>query len=431
MKNRQLAPLSPPAALAPLLAAAVLAGACGGHGNGFGAGREPVREETPREGTEAAQPAVGRASSIRADCAIPEGLLFTGEGLTLPAVVAGDEIEAEQARATVELARTGDVLVRFEIEIANRSAAAATALAGFAYRASDTGAPRPEPMAGVLLESPGAAARSCRAPGPAEMKQPFVDVAHWIEIDVPAGGRTTVSGMYKAAVTRADKPATLFGYRDRFADNWRNWDWPYTKAPEYQPVAERLRPFHGEIALIPAASTRVTLQCREREDWLRTMSHEQNVQKLRTPGAYEWTFADGDRPSRLGFEFLPDLPVEEEIEVFERLVAARKNDLRARIRLADLLRFGGDAARRAEVLAGLLQAWPANAKAQLLEGRNDVRAGACVGRVVSLRAAGKNAAAKKAAAEGVKLLAGFETTGEGERNGLALSWLSAVAEGAR
>jgi hypothetical protein len=234
--------------------------------------------------------------------------------------------------------------------------------------------------------------------------------------------------MYKAKVDQAEKPATLFGYPDRFADNWKNWDWPYTKAPEYAPVAERLRPFHGEIALHPAAATKVTLRCRDGVDWLRTMSHEQNAQKLRSPGMYEWNFDAANRPSRLGFEFLPDLPIAEEIAAFEALVKARKDDLRARIRLSDLLRFGGDAARRAEVLAGLLDAWPKNAKKQLLEGRNDVRAGALVGRVIALGAAGKNAEATKAAAQGVKLLAGFETKGEGEMNGLALSWLSAAAE---
>jgi hypothetical protein len=432
--------------LALSLAAALVAAACGVHNGQGSADSGGVRSEEP--GVEDADPGKPEAKARpvapkpeaettpkpqaeagEASCTIPEGLTVAADALALPVLAGPEGLSVERAGAMVELARTGDVLVRFELTVANGSKAAGTALVGLSWRTPSVGAAQQEPFAGLLLEAAGTKARTCRVESPKEMHQPWVDAGTWIELAVPAGGSAAITGMYKARATQAEKPATLFGYPDRFAENWKNWDWPYTKAPEYAPVAERLKPFHGELALRPAAATKVTLRCRDGVDWLRTMSHEQNAQKLRSPGMYEWNFDAAALPTRLGFEILPDLPIQEEIAAFEALVKARKDDLRARIRLSDLLRFGGDAARRAEVLADLLKVWPGAAKKQLLEGRNDVRAGALVGRVIALRDAGKNAEAEQAAAEGVKLLSGFETKGEGERNGLALSWLSAVARG--
>ncbi|HUT78260.1 MAG TPA: hypothetical protein VM285_11265, partial [Polyangia bacterium] len=263
------------------LAAALVAVACGVH-NGQGSADDggdirpdapkpeaetapkPKAETTPKpEAITAPKP---KAEAGEADCAIPADLPRTGDVLALPSLAGPSGFAVEQAGAMIELTRTGEVLVRFELTVANGSTTDGTAVVGLSWRTPIVGTATVEPFAGLLLEAPGAKARTCRVASPTEMHQPFADAATWVEIAVPAGGKAKIGGMYKAKVPQADKPDTLFGYRDRFADNWKNWDWPYTKAPEYAPVADRLKPFHGEIALGAAAATRVTLRCRDGVD---------------------------------------------------------------------------------------------------------------------------------------------------------------------
>ncbi len=420
--------------------AAVAAGGCAIHTNDPGsndsgeARAAAAAEKTERPAARAAAPAedgaadrIGpRSSRIPAgDCEAPSRIQPAEPGAGMPQLVAPESFSVERSQAMIELHDNGSALVRFELSVRNAGDDPGELLVGYRWRRQGTGPSRAtRPPFSPELESGRAEMHSCAEPGPEKMRQPFTDEVHWIERTLEPGGPARVRGMYRTELERADKPATLFGHHDRFADNWKNWDWPYTKAEAYGEIADRLRPFHGSFSTLPAAETRIALSSAEGENWMRGMSHEQSVTRMRRPGTFEWRFGGDDLPAAVTLEYLPGLGFGEEIAVFARLAEERPDDLRARIRLADLHRFGGDASRRVAVLEELLDRWKANAKDRMLTGRNDFRLSAHVALARTLDSLGKTKKANEIAAAGAEILDQIDESGRTERHRLAAAWLS-------
>jgi len=422
---------------APILAAVVVSQlllACGVHVNNNvtpQATAAPDPGAPPTAEVAAGQARAGAAAessdleSRRADgtCRPPEGLSPTDPSLAFPQIIPAEGVETIAAAADVSLGPDGFVLFRFDLELANRTGEERLATVGYLWRERLVGADPPS----IEVKFEGADAVDCVASSPSNLQQPYRDRASHVEIAVPGGARVHVRGAYKLEIPRSEKPQTLFGYADHFSNNWKNWDWPYIHAEQYGRIESKMLPYACQIRTVQAARAQVTLAGSTGANWLRAMSHEQNVEKLRQAGTYRWSFSAEDLPVALGLEYLPGLDAAEEIAAFEEIAAARPGDLRARIRLADLHRFAGDTARRVKVLEELLSVWESGAKEQMLTGRNDVRGPVYVALVTSLLALDKRERAAKRAAEGAKAVAGLD--GQLEMNRLAAAWLAKAAAG--
>ena len=395
---------------------------CSGHPSG-------ARDSSASPGADSAPEAAGspaEVDTVAADrlsrCEIPEGFSPSAIGPGFPQVVT-DGVETARASAQVLLGPEGTALVRFEVVLENKGDSEAGAKLGFVWRTR--GVTRGEGCPEVGFE--GLDAARCVHDGPREVRQPHTDIATTVDVVVPPGSEKSVKGAYKIPLRRFDKPETLFGYEDRFSRNWKNWDWPYTKSDEYAPVADSLRPYVAAFTTIPAGATQVTLAPADgRSEWLRAMSFEQNVTRMRKPGTYRWSFEGAELPGALRFEYAPGLEASEELKAFEAIAAEREGDLRARIRLADLHLFAGDTATRVQVLEQLLDRYEEGAKEQMLEGSNDVRLVAHVALVRSLLALRKEGEAKKRAGEGLELVDRVDM--KSDMNHLAAAYLKKISE---
>jgi hypothetical protein len=390
--------------------------ACGGSQPADTSGAETV-----------APPAADSADAEEAaeGCVIPEGLTPIAPVISMPQVSAPDSVKFELETAMLELGPDGAVDVGFEFDARNKGDAPAELVVGFAWRIQQTGPGAAIEFSKVLLQVPEATPESCAIDGPAEMQQRFRDVVVYSRATLGPGQSITVKGSYLTAVRAGDVPNRLFGYPDHFGDNWKNYDWPFTKAKAYEEIAGDLTPFFGRFVPGKANRSQITLRSKSGESWIRTMSHQQNVERLRMRGAYRWEFYGDQKPSQVYFEYLPGVELEQEIGVFRAIVRERRDDLRARIRLADLASRAGDAEAEAEILDALLSRWKKKrAEEQQLVGRNDVRGPAYVALVRALAASERAGEAKQRAAEGYELLDGFEAkVKEIEMNRLILDWL--------
>jgi hypothetical protein len=364
------------------------------------------------------------SAAVASACAIPEGLDRMGEAPGLPQIVAGPGVERIRTSVRVELAANGRIDLRTEQVLTNRDRAAARIVAGHAWRIRVADAPS-SPLEDIRFVADGSPARAveCRERGSLQAVEPYVDEAHFLDADVPAGATLTIRARCSTFALAVDKPTTLAGFRDRFLDNVRNWAWSYVHAPRYAPLAARIAPLYAALALRAAGRTEIELRAATSEIWWRGLSHEQNAQGPGAAAVQRLAFEDSDRPAVIELEYLPGMPVGEETVLFEALSGERPTDLRAAVRLADLLRFGGEHAQRVAVLRRLLATWDANAGEQLLLGRNDVRGPLTVGLVRSLEAMGLVDEAHAAAAGGVRSLRGLDGASLTEANALALRWL--------
>lgn len=355
-------------------------------------------------------------------CDIPEGLKASTLSPGFPAVV-GEGLETERASALILLGPDGTASIMFEMVVKNPSAVDAEALVGYVWRTRGAG----EGKDFATVEFDSTKTSTCSASGPREARQPHTDIAFFTSVTVSAGQTSSVKGSYSIPLRQFDKPESIFGYEDRFSRNWKNWDWPYTKAEPYARIADDLRPYVANFATVSARATQITLAPADgRSNWMRSMSFEQNVTMLRKPGTYRWDFGADDLPSTLRFEYLPGLDIKIEMKVFEEIAAANPDDLRAMIRLADLNLFGGDTSERIEILGRLLDHYDGAAGEQMLSGSNDVRAAAHVAIVRSLMSMKKVAEAREAASRGMKTIADLDA--RTDLNRLAAIYLKSVLE---
>lgn len=383
-----------------------------------------ARVESEGEPTSAGvSSSAGESTSVRpeTDCTIPEGFSFADTGPALPQVVASGSIETSRADATLIVDVDGGAYVEFNMELKNTGSAADTARVGYAWRTRLSGKKAPP----TRVDFKAGEVKTCLKKSDQHIQQPFENKVHYVEVTIEPGASMNVIGGYQVTIARADKPETLFGFHDHFSRNWKNWDWPYIKAPQYKSVAADLKPFVGTFLTTPAAESRIILRGRDGIHWTRAMSHEQYVTKIRTPGAHAWNFTAEQIPVHVGFEYLPGLEIQKELEAFEKIVKANPGDLRARIRLADLELYGGDPGKRVKGLKKLLAVWDKSAKKQLLTGRNDVRGPAYVALVKSLLQLDKKAEARRFAKKGLKLLDSLDANLE--MNKLAARWLKDVS----
>ncbi len=367
----------------------------------------------------------GESTAVRSDsdCTIPEGFSFAQVGPASPQVVASGSIETTRADATLIVDVDGGAYVEFNMELKNTGSASNTALVGYGWHKRMTGRQAQQ----TRIDFKVGKVKTCSHKSDQQIQQPFENEVHYLEVTIEPGASMNVIGGYQVTIARADKPETLFGFHDHFSRNWKNWDWPYTNAPQYKSIADDLKPFHGTFLTTPAVESRIVLRGRDGVHWTRAMSHEQNVTKIRTPGAHAWNFAADQLPVHMEFEYLPGLDIQKELATFEKIVRANPGDLRARIRLADLELYGGDPGKRVKGLKKLLDAWEKNAKKQLLTGRNDVRGPAYVALVKSLLQLDKKDEARRFARKGLKLLDSLDK--KLEMNKLATRWLKGVASG--
>ena len=359
--------------------------------------------------------------SVTSDCAIPDGFSFSQIGPASPQVVASESIETTRSDATLIVDKDGGAYVEFNVELKNTGSSAKLAKVGYGWHKRLSGKQAPPTRVDFKVGE----VKTCFRKSDQKIQQPFENEVSYVEVSIEAGASMNVIGGYKVAIARADKPETLFGFHDHFSRNWKNWDWPYTKAPQYKSITDDLKPFVGTFLTAPALESRIILRSRDGMHWTRAMSHEQYVTKIRTPGAHAWNFTADQIPVHVGFEYLPGLDIQKELETFEEIVKANPDDLRARIRLADLELYGGDPEKRVRGLKKLLDVWDKSAKKQLLTGRNDVRGPAYVALVKSLLQLDKKDEAKRFAKKGLKLLDSMDK--KLEMNNLAASWLTDVA----
>jgi hypothetical protein len=403
-----------------MLAAALIAVACGVHTQ---TGEGTDADDAKAQGDQGVGPGAAGGAGAQGGCAIPDGFNPGTPSLSMPQVVAPGGVTFERELVMIEIGEDGKVMVAFEFSALNKGEQATELAVGYAWRLKGTGPA--ERGTGIDFKLDDGAIETCAIEGPPEMQQPFRDEVRFARFPIGPDDSITVKGSLMAQVDQADKPTTLFGYHDRFADNWKNWDWPYTKSKPYAAIADKLRPFHGRFHLGPGGRAQIDIRPRSGDAWIRAMSHEQNVEKLRMSGAYRWEFYGENKPDQIEFEYVVGLTLHEEIEVFRKIIKKNRHDLRARIRLADLAGFAGDPAARADIIESLLKAWNKNAKEQLLIKRNDVRGPAYVALVKSLLAIDDKQAAAKYAAEGVELLDSFDDDFKKlEMNRLARRWLA-------
>ncbi len=374
------------------------------------------------------------------ECLVPTGLIYeASQDIGTPRIVettaridvrndVGIEVAVQQIGLTLDA--DGGLSVTASLRLRNPGDSPAEAVIGYGWRVPEVADPPTFPANNIELEldSENAISRKCIVSGPRGVVQPYVEMGHWAEVHLSAGQEVEVTSAYTARARQARWPVTLFGQADRFALNWKNHEWPYTKSEEYASIADRLKPFHGSLVLGPAHETHILIRNERGDEWLRSLSHEQHLQKERTRGTYSWKFDERTLPNRVGFEYVSGLPIAEEIDVFSAIVKARPWDLRAHIRLADLHYFGGDTETRAGAIRHLLEVWDGNAKKQLLTGRNDLRPAAYVALVSALESLGKAGEAKQAARQGIALIDKIIAAAPGphhveEQANLARAWL--------
>ena len=380
----------------------------------------------PDDAAAAPPPEAGRVAPPEGDsgCAFLEKVAPIAPGPGVPRVFAPAGVTVKDVRADLKLSADGAISLLFYVELANSGGAAAEALVGYAFRTP--GGRNAAPLKDRVTFDGGIAARSCGAASAPQLHAVYADEAAYAAVPIAAGGTASVSGRATFRAPRSDSPATLFGYPDAAALNLKRYPWSYLKDATYAASADRVRPFLGAVDLLPADNLRVIVSAENHGNWLRAMSHEQNVVQLRSPGMFGWNFAAGEVPARVTFEFNPDLDGRDEIALFQKLVDARPTDLRAMIHLSDAMRFGGDRRERAALLEKLLAAWDGNAEAQLLCGASDVRAAAHVALVGSLHAAGDEAAAKAKARDAIAAIGALDAAAEINR--AALAWLKKYLE---
>ncbi|MCP4679405.1 MAG: hypothetical protein GY854_28730 [Deltaproteobacteria bacterium] len=365
------------------------------------------------------------------NCRIPSGLIENpGATIGAPRLIGTSEnIRITTQRVGLTLGQNGEMWVTVDQVLENTGKSKEVAIVGYGWRVPNVSNPLPLPARNIEFESSSeeATIHQCMIPGPQRMVKPFTDVAHWTKVPVKPGEQFNVTSAYLATAKQASKPVTLFGYHDRFALNWKNYAWPYTQADEYVAIADRLKTFHSRFTLIPAEQTQIIIRSETGDEWLRGMSHEQNTQKERTRGTYAWNFSRDTLPAEVEFEYVPGLPIDEELAVFNLIAKARPWDLRAHVRLIDLHRFAGDASERVKIIRSLLSKWDKNAKSQLLVAGNDVRAAAYVALVRALKETGRHKKAKEAANNGIALidrLASESKRRARELSSLARQWLN-------
>ncbi len=404
---------------ATLLSMALIVSGCAIHSHNVKETKSAGSADSETHVESASEPADFRSKT--ADCTIPEGFTFAQFGPASPQVVAPESIVTTRSDATLIVDKDGGAYVEFNMELKNTGSAADTALVGYGWHKRMSGMQAPP----TGIDFKAGEVKTCSHKSDQQIQQPFENEVHYVEVTIEPGVATNVIGGYKVTIARADKPETLFGFHDHFSRNWKNWDWPYTKATEYKNVVNVLKPFVGKFLTTPAVESRIILRGRDGVHWTRAMSHEQYVTKIRTPGAHAWNFTADQIPVHVEFEYLPGLDIQKELETFEKIVKANPNDLRARIRLADLELYGGDPDGRVRVIKKLLAVWEKNAKKQLLTGRNDVRGPAYVALVKSLLQLDKKDEARRFAKKGLNLLNSMNK--KLEMNKLAASWLKNVA----
>jgi len=367
----------------------------------------------------------GPAEEVAEGCSIPEGMTPIAPVISMPQVAAPDSVKYELETAMLELNADGKIEVKFEFDARNKGDEAVDFAVGFAWRVQETGPGGGPEFSRVSIQLAEARMASCVIEGPEEVQQPYRDAVVYSKTSLEAGASITVKGSYVTSVPQLDKPTTLFGYPDRFGNNWKNYDWPYTKAEAYEELGPQLRPFQGRFVPGKANRCQITLRSKSGENWIRTMSHQQNVEKLRMRGASRWEFYGSQKPAQVHFEYLPGVDLNAEIKTFRGIVRERRDDLRARIRLADLAGRAGDAEAEAEILESLLTRWKnKRAKEQMLTGRNDVRGAAYVALVRALKATDRERDAKQRAVEGIEVIDGLEDgVKDNETNRLIRDWL--------
>jgi len=362
------------------------------------------------------------ATSRDETCAFLDHVKPSQAGPGTPRVFAPSSVEVKLVRADVKLAADGGMIVEFDIGLANSGGADAEAEVGYAFR-NQGGAPE-RAFAESVRFADGIERRSCGVSSPPAMHAVYADEAVYAVVPIAAGAEAQVSGEAHFRARRSSWPMTLFGFEDAAAPNLKNFAWSYLRDPAYEAAAKSVRPYTSSFDLASGEEVRVVISAENRGNWIRAMSHEQNGAMLRSPGMFGWSFLDNDAPPRIWFEFNPELETRDEIALFQHLADTRKDDLRAMIHLADLLRFGGDKSERAASIEKILAVWDANAKAQLLTGGNDLRDAAIVALVESLDLAGRKPEAVAKAREGI---AAIEATSERAR--AAVAWLTRYLEG--
>jgi len=388
---------------------------CVAHTAGGSSGEEDEPAASKPISPKAPAPA---AEAKAAGCTFAQGIEPTRFTPAMPRVFAPANVAVKRAEASVEIAADGAVRLRFDLALENSGRARAEALVGYAFRLHG-GAAEVKPTEGVVFAGEFEVKR-CEAASRPELQAVYRDETIYAVVPIEAGAEVKVTGEAAFALRRAGGPATLLGYGDMFAQNLKNFAWSYLKDPAYASIADRVEPFYGAIDLVDADALRVTISTGGNA-WLRTVSYEQSAVPVQALGAHQLRFGPGEAPATVELELNPELPLGEELEAFRKLARERKTDLRAAIHLADLLRFEGGAAERARVLEGILAAWDANAEAQLLTGRNDVRAAVYVALVRSLEADGRTAEARARAAEGKRIAEALDASAD--MNRLAAQWL--------
>jgi hypothetical protein len=352
-------------------------------------------------------------------CAFDDGIPPGRFGPGMPRVSAPDAVSVKGAEVNVELRADGSARVSSALVLANAGRIRAEARVGYAFRLHG-GRGEQRPADGVAFKG-AADVRRCEAASRPELQAVYRDETAYAVIPIAAGAEARVESSAVFRLDRALAPMTLFGQEDLFGQNLKNFAWSYLRDPVYGAIAERAEPFVGAIDLIPADALRVTIRTADAAPWLRGLSCEQNESPVMLVGARQLRFGRADAPSRIYVEYNPVFDLGEELAAFRELAAARGTDLRAAIRVADLLRFGGDPEERAAVLERLLAAWDGNAEAQLLTGRNDLRAAAYVALIRSLEAGGRSADARARAEEGLRIAATLDA--DADVNRLAVRWL--------
>jgi hypothetical protein len=363
-------------------------------------------------------------------CSIPALLPVSRDNsVGVPRFASASGINSSAQNMALTLRANGRIEVFVEVELQNPSNTdVAEVVIGYSWRIPRYRDASNLPLFKLETENNNDL-RECAVSGPANIQEPFSDVARWLEVSVGPGETATVGFGYEVQSRELAGPGTLFGYPDRFALNLKNMPWSYLSDSTKKKTIGEIKPFFSSFDLHSAETTRIVVRTAGGEDWFRALSHEQNVTKERTPGTYTWNFAGGSRPPSVSLSYLPGLSIAREIALFEELVRTHSKDLRTHIRLSDLYRFGGSAKQRARVLKHVEKKWESVAKQQLLAGRNDLRAAAYVGLVRSLKDSGESKDSLKMAERALKTIRTIskrESPGAESINSLCRTWLEGV-----
>jgi hypothetical protein len=341
------------------------------------------------------------------------------------------DVKVDRFDVHIDLEKDGRLRVNVAVKLENSAMTPATAAVGYILRTPIGQERRFGQIAFDTGASTTADVKTCEKESPSNLVQPYSDFAHYAKIPIGPGGFGEIEISFVARAEPSAAPTTLFGYRDMFALNWKNWAWTYTKSDEFKEIADDLGLFYGAFGLGDADRTRIVISAEPSSGGLRGLSHEQNLERLPEANAYAWSFDRDDRPTEVELEYSSGtVSTSKEKEVFTRMAKNRPNDLRALIHLTDLHFLEGNHKKRIEVLKRLLAAWDANSKEQLLDDLNDLRPAAYVGLVRTLSALKQDQNAKLEAQKGAKL-AGKPISSDkgaiGERTALAAKWLEQAA----